>query len=123
MRRMGSGLMAGALAAGMVMLAPTAAHAADVRVYSTDRIAVAVYDDSENSIMICDLRDGDGIGARGGATGYWGAEDIVYNGCKVVRRGISEGSRIELFITNWVVGPDGQRTSTGYAHHHFYDTP
>lgn len=89
---------------GALVAVPTVANAGDVSMYSTSGRSHVWYDDSGNRVVVCDMVNGDGIGAYI----YWsgGFEVIAYNGCETHR--VTDGYYTTVQVWDWV-HVNGQR--------------
>lgn len=91
--------------AALVVALAAPASAADVSFSSTSGRAAVFYNDPANSVTVCDLNNGDGVGARGsvlwnGAThGY--RSDVTYNGCLTIWNAVPDGAAVEVRVCDW----------------------
>ncbi|KRF34688.1 hypothetical protein [Nocardioides sp. Soil805] len=90
-----------AVAASLLMLTIAApAHAADFTIYSTSYRSSVYYNDSNNTLRLCDVVDRDGDGAYLDTSLGHGA--IVYNGCTWVQN-IPDGVQMRVGVCDWMI--------------------
>lgn len=96
-----------ALTAGVTVVLvalSSAAYAADFSLSSSTGRSSAWYNDGADTISVCDMRNGDGVGAIMWFNDYDGitsGQRTVYNGC-ANHPGIADGHRISFTVCDWV---------------------
>jgi hypothetical protein len=91
----------------MLVAIPSAAQAADAKLFSSSGRSYAWFDDANNRVVICDMQANDNVGAWaevGYAIGYapqWYKSRTVYNGCEVVE-GVNDGANVSINLCDWV---------------------
>ncbi|GEK23073.1 hypothetical protein CXY01_35930 [Cellulomonas xylanilytica] len=77
----------------------TPAQAADFTIHSTTWKSSVYYNDSANTLRLCDVVDRDGDGAH--ISTSLGHSTWVYNGCTWLQN-IPDGVRLEVDVCDWI---------------------
>ena len=83
----------------LVVTAASPAHAADFTIYSTTYKSSLYYNDSNNTLRLCDVVDGDGDGATFYSSTTIGA--VVYNGCTWIQN-VPDNVQMKVEVCDWV---------------------
>jgi hypothetical protein len=91
--------LAAAAASLLMVVVASPAHAADFTAYSTTWKSSVYYNDSNNTLRLCDVVDGDGDGAHiDTSLGHW---THVYNGCTWLQN-IPDGVQMRVDVCDWI---------------------